>query len=114
METLHRLHIADDRTFFALPRRMQSLHYAHTRNHIKGAYIPAMPDDEASELIHGPGSDALQVSLALARIRKNPPSPRAIADARTVVDAPPGMPQAIIDAAHATLERAGVDYERRT
>jgi len=108
METLHRLGIADDRTFFALPHHMQALHLAHTRNHIKGAYVPEVDSGEGGgEFIPGRGADRLQVMRAIDKIRNSPPSPRVIEDARRVVSTL-GLPEPLIAAARATLERAGV------
>lgn len=110
IETMHRLHIADPRDFWALPAEWQARHLAHVRNDLGGVYAGSGAAPSASSPAtpprRGGATDMMAVFEAIERHRTEPPSPRAIQYARQVLSLNGAPPQLVADA-QATLRAAG-------
>ena len=110
IETMHRLHIADPRDFWALPPSWQARHLAHVRNDLGGVYAGGGAASEASRPAppprRGGATDMMAVFEAIERHRTEPPSPRAVEYARQVLSLNGAPPQLVADA-QATLRAAG-------
>ena len=110
IETMHRLHIADPRDFWALPPAWQARHLAHVRNDLGGVYAGGGAATSASSPAppprRGGATDMIAVFEAIERHRSEPPSPRAVKYARQVLSLT-GAPAQLVADAEATLRAAG-------
>ena len=109
IETMHRLHIADPRVFWALPAEWQARHLAHVRNDLGGVYAGsgAAPSSRpAPPPRRGGATDMMAVFKAIERHRTEPPSAGAVKYARQVLSLN-GVPDQLVADAQATLRAAG-------
>lgn len=110
LETMHRLHIADPRDFWALPPAWQARHLAHVRNDLGGVYAGGGAASEASRPAppprRGGATDMMAVFEAIERHRTEPPSAGAVKYARQVLSLN-GVPEQLVADAQATLRAAG-------
>lgn len=109
IETMHRLHIADPRVFWALPAEWQARHLAHVRNDLGGVYAgsgAAPSSSPAPPPRRGGATDMMAVFQAIERHRTEPPSPGAVKYARQVLSLS-GVPDQLMADAQATLRAAG-------